>query len=58
MILIPHPIPLPERAQLIAAGKEACNQSAASNARREAHQNVCEIVETITKRYGKEYPDE
>ena len=54
MIRIPYPIPLPARAQLIAAGKEACKQPDGSLSKLEAHSKVEEIIDQIEKRYGKE----
>lgn len=54
MIRIPYPIPLPERADLIAAGKESCAQAEGSNAKREARAEVDRVIEIITLKYGKE----
>lgn len=54
MIRIPYPIPLPERAELIAAGKESCAQPDGSNAKREARAEVERIIGIIELRYGKE----
>ena len=57
MIRIPFPIPLPERALLIAAGEESCAQKETSNAKREAQARVKKITEDIAARYGKECKD-
>lgn len=54
MILIPHPIPMPERAELIGAGKESCAKPDGSNAKKEARAEVERIIGIITLKYGKE----
>lgn len=54
MIRIPYPIPMPERAELIGAGKESCAQPNGSNAKKEARDEVERIVGIITLKYGKE----
>lgn len=54
MIRIPHPIPMPERGELIAAGIESRAQPDGSNAKKEARANVDRIISIITLKYGKE----
>ena len=51
---IPYPIPLPARAHLIAAGKEACMQPEGSNSKTEAQDKVEQITLEIRNRYGKD----
>lgn len=50
--LIRYPIPLPERAELEAAGKLAINHTVNQKQRDEAHIRVEEVTEAIRLRYG------
>lgn len=61
--LVPYPIPQPERALLIKAGKDACalaptkndGMAPGSHAHKAAQAIVNNVTETIFKKYGKEY---
>ena len=52
MIRIPYPIPEPDRARLIAAGKEACAQHDGSLEKKEAQSTVHKIIADIQFKYG------
>lgn len=58
MIRIPYPVPMPERAELIAAGKEAIRHPLNTSERDEAGSVVRQITAAIALKYGVDEPDD
>jgi len=57
VIRIPYPIPMPERAELIAAGKEACRLALDhrdTSAHKAAQSTVHKVIADIQFKYGIE----
>lgn len=55
---IPYPVPMPERAELIAAGKEAVRHPLNTPERDEAGAVVRQITADIALKFGVDEPDD